>query len=255
MSATGAPSIGSPPDFGQGGAWPVATSESVVISTVPFFVGVPRSDEAAYQATVKRMKFLGQAASFTSCFIFPLGILSSESISARFKDHAARVAQERVEAGLLEARELTYSQQWQRDGPVIRVPRGVERLHSYEVTSGMSESRVAELSQSMGVKAGGKALELSTQLSSKFQLGLTLTWQQTVKESITLRNDGPEDYRQFALWILHHTLTIRDLSLQHSSHRHGAQGRRPHVQGAVLAEATFVLQGSPELTFWPLAQL
>jgi hypothetical protein len=111
-----------------------------------------------------------------------------------------------------EMREVVYSQAWERDDPIVQLPPGATHEQSYSMTCGISETQTRELTRSLGLKLG-KLGALTGELSSKFGIATTISEQQSVTDTVVLRNDGTQAYRLYARWFVRHELTIQRLEI------------------------------------------
>ena len=51
------------------------------------------------------------------------------------------------------------------------------------------------------------------ELSNKFGIATTISEQQSLTNTVTLRNDGAQAYRLYARWFVHHEITVQRLEL------------------------------------------
>jgi hypothetical protein len=215
--------LGSPPEFGKDGSSPPVSSEPVVVSTKTFVVG---DDGPDLSHIASRVAGIGPAVAFGSsaaagasitsgavvgtALLGPLGLVLGAGLLAAA---AGRRRQQHRREPERAVRQLTYSQLWRRDDPIVQLPPGTAQERTYTVTTGIEQSRTRELSRSLGFKTGD-AVVLSGSVGTKFGLQLTLSAQETHTVTLRLQNPGTEKYRRFARWSVVHRLEVVSFSVQ-----------------------------------------
>jgi hypothetical protein len=209
MQDDGAVTLGAPPSFGAGGAWPPLESRPVVIASA-MFATAPRSGRASgeYRTTLTRWSIFSPTtkvvtATLGGVLFWPAGVVMLGYVAIKKMMRTGKSG---------EVRQVVYSQVWRRDDPVVQLPPGVTHEQSYSMTCGISETQTRELAQSLGLKLG-RAGALTGELSSKFGIATTISEQQSLTHTVTLRNDGAQAYRLYARWFVRHEITVQRLEL------------------------------------------
>jgi hypothetical protein len=251
----GAVALGEPPPFGAGGAWPPLESPAIVVATATFHTA-PRPGRASgeYQGTLARWSGLstttkvvtGTLAGTAGLVLWPFAVTGAV---AGLGYMGVKKTLRKIRTGKAgELREIVYSQAWGRDDPIVQLPPGAAHEHSYSMTFGISETQSRELGQSLGLKLG-KEIKLTGELSSKFGIAATISEQQSVTDTVTLRNSGTHAYRLYARWFVRHEIKVQRIEIPEGiDWQEILKGTSGPYERTILCKVSFMSPASAVLT-------